>query len=399
MMELRALVYFTQFSSALGGSEYLPLTFVAELQKRCRVTLALNWPSDVGRAARTMGIPIDMPRLDVVLVKPRSRWLCRLDAILPFYRTRRLKALAKEADICISTVNMFDFGKPAHHFVFLLRHFGDNAFFDFVTHTKRSRAARFRQRLRTALAEGVLRPLLGIRSTRKLLADRREHIYPNSRYVETLMREFYGKFNSTVFYPPTTFEPAAAAVPRDPLRVVCLGQIFPEKRVAEIIGIVERARSLSGREITLRIGGPLIETPYVEKIRSLAAERPWTELAGGVYGDEKAAFLQGASFAVHAERDEAFGIVLTEYLKAGVVPVVPNEGGAPEIVGDPELAYRDDEEAARILARLVTEETFLESRRRRCAERAGEFSPNRYLEKQNRLLNAIVDAAAGEAEP
>ena len=199
MTTLRALVYFTQFTPALGGSEYLPLTAVAELQKRCRVTLALNWRSDVARAARTMGVPIDMENLEVVLVKPRSEWLRKLDAILPFYRTWQLKKLAKRSDICISTVNMFDFGKPAHHFVFLLRHFGDNAFFDFVTHTERSGLARFRQRLRTGLAEGALRPLLGVRSTRKILADRRERIYPNSYYVEKLMRDFYGDFNSTVF--------------------------------------------------------------------------------------------------------------------------------------------------------------------------------------------------------
>ena len=397
-MTPRALVYFTQFTTALGGSEYIPLTFVAELQKRCRVTLALNWRSDVGRAARTMGIPVDMDALEVVTVKPEGEFLRRLDAILPFYRTRRLKKLARNADICISTVNMFDFGKPAHHFVFLLRHFGDNAFFDFVTGTPCRGFALFRRKLRTLLAEGVLRPLLGMRSTRKILADKREHIYPNSYYVEKLMRDFYGDFTSTVFYPPTTFEPATPAPSRDPLLAVCLGQVFPEKRVAEMIGIVERARELSGRELRLRIGGPLPPTPYVEKIRKLAAARPWVELAGGVYGDAKPEFLQSAAYAIHAERDEAFGISVTEYLKAGLVPVVPDEGGAPEVVGDPELAYRDDEAAARILARLLADDRFREEKRRRCAERAKIFSFARYMESQHRLLKGIVDAAVGEAE-
>ena len=397
-MTPRALVYFTQFSTALGGSEYIPLTFVAELQKRCRVTLALNWKSDVGLAARTMGIPVDMEKLEVVLVKPKSALLRKLDAILPFYRTRRLKKLARNAEICISTVNMFDFGKPAHHFVFLLRHFGDNAFFDFVTHTRRSGFARFKQRVRTCLAEGILRPLLGMRSTRKILADRRERIYPNSRYVETLMRDFYGDFNSTVFYPPTTFEPGAPKVPRDPLKVVCLGQIFPEKRVAEIIRIVERARELAGVDAKLDIGGPLKPTRYVEKIEAMAAERPWVRLAGGVYGEDKPDFLQGATFAVHAERDEAFGISVTEYLKAGAIPVVPDEGGTPEIVADPELTYHDDEAAAKILARLFTDAAFREERRRHCAERAKLFSLAGYLAEQNKLLNGIVDAAAREAE-
>ncbi|MBQ9336019.1 MAG: glycosyltransferase [Lentisphaeria bacterium] len=396
-MTPRALVYFTQFTAALGGSEYIPLTFIAELQKRCRVTLALNWKSDVGLAARTMGIPVDMDALEIVLVKPENTLLRKLDAVLPFYRTWMLKKLAKHADLCISTVNMFDFGKPAHHFVFLLRHFGDNAFFDFVTHTKRSGFAVFRQKVRTLLAEGILRPLLGIRSTRKIIADRREHIYPNSLYVEKLMRDFYGDFNSTVFYPPTIFEPRPSAVPRDPLRVVCLGQIFPEKRVAEIIGIVGRARELSGLDVTLRIGGPLKPSPYVEKIRAMAAERPWVELAGGIYGDDKSDFLQSAAYAIHAERDEAFGISVTEYLKAGAIPLVPNEGGTVEIVDHPALTYRDDEDAARILVRLLTDEAFREECRLHCAGRAKEFTLQNYLKNQNILLNRIVDETIREA--
>ena len=103
--------------------------------------------------------------------------------------------------------------------------------------------ALFKRRFRTFVAENILRPMLGVRSTRKILADRRERIYPNSHYVEKLMRDFYGDFNSTIFYPPTTFAPGAD-VPRDPLRVICLGQIFPEKRVAEMIGIV-KDRSLA----------------------------------------------------------------------------------------------------------------------------------------------------------
>ena len=397
-MKLRALVYFTQFSAALGGSEYLPLTLVSELQKRCRVTLALNWESDVAAAARTMGIAIDMPALEVVLVKPRSGFLRRLDAVLPFYRTWQLKKLAKQADICISAANMFDFGRPAHHFVFLLRHFGDNAFFDFVTRTKRSSGAALRQKLRTILAEGILRPLLGVRSTRRILADRREHIYPNSRYVETLMRDFYGEFNSQIFYPPTTFEPGAAPPVRDPLRVVCLGQIFPEKRVTEIISIVEKARRLSGMDVTLRIGGPLGPTPYVEKVKSMAAARPWIELAGGVYGDAKSDFLQGATYAIHAERDEAFGISVTEYLKAGVIPIVPDEGGTAEVVDNAQLAYRDNAGASEILLRLLTDDAFREECRSHCAKRAAEFTLGRYLERQHALLETIVDEAEREAE-
>ena len=391
----KALIYFTQFPRELGGSEYMPLLFVAELQKTCSVTLALNWKSDVETACRLCGIPIDFSRLKVVLVKPKSPLLCKLDAILPFYRTWQLKKLAADADICISTVNMFDFGKPAHHFIYFMRMFGDNAFNDFFMHRPPlTGTALLKRKLRTFLAETVLRPLLGIRSTRRLLADPREHIYPTSRYVEKTMRDFYGPFTSTVFYPPTIFECRPGSAERDPLRVNCLGRISPEKRITEIIGIVENARRISGLPLTLHIGGGLGNDAYSEELRAAAAERDWVVLHGAVYREEKENFLLSGTYAVHAERDEAFGIAVAEYLKAGNIAIVPDEGGSQEVVSVPALTYRDPDEASRILARLLTDEAFREEQRRNCAARAERFSRQKYLEIQEKLLNGII---AGES--
>ena len=338
------------------------------------------------------GIPLDLSRLRIEYVKPKNELLKKLDSILPFYRTRRLKQLAKEADVCISAANMFDFGKPAHHFVYLLRLFGDNAFCDYLRGAPALRGmAGARRRLRTFLAENLLRPLLGIRSTRKILADPQEHIYPTSRYVEKVMRGFYGAFNSTVFYPPTIFEFSEAGLERDPFQVVCLGQLFPEKRLQDVSAIVERAREISGLDLKLSFGGPLNASAYVAELKKTAAEKPWICLAGPVYGKEKERFLLRASYAVHAERDEAFGIVAAEYLKGGLIPVVPDEGGTPEIVDNPSLTYHTVEDGARILAKLVSDEAFRSEQRRRCAERAKRFAKQTYLENQHRLLTRILE--------
>ena len=388
----RVLVYFTEFNHALGGGEYTPLSFIAELQKDCEVVLALNWRSDVVYAAETLKIPIDFSRLRIEYVKPANRFLQKLDAILPFYRTRRLKKLAKQADICISTANMFDFGKPAHHFVFLLRQFGDNAFLEHLGGRPAPTGfARFKRTFRTVLAERFLRPLLGLRSTRKILADRRERIYPNSHYVERVMHDFYGDFNGTVFYPPTVFEFTMPSPARDPLQIVCIGQLFPEKRLLEIIDMVERARGISGLDLKLTLGGSLIATDYVRKLQQVAAERSWMELAGPVYGEAKERFLLSATYAVHAERDEAFGIAITEYLKAGLIPVVPDDGGACEIVDSPPLAYHTIEDGARILARLATDDAFRAEQRQFCGERAKLFTRAAYLENQHRILQSILN--------
>lgn len=386
------LIYFTHFSKELGGSEYMPLLFLAELQKTCDVTLALNWPSDVENAARLCGVELDFSRLKTVLVKPRSKFLCKLDAVLPFYRTWQLKKLAKDADICISTVNMFDFGKPAHHFIYFLRMFGDNAFNDFFMHRRPpAGAAGLKRKLRTLLAETVLRPLLGVRSTRRILRDRRERIYPTSRYVEETMREFYGPFNSTVFYPPTIFEFHGDSVARDPLRVNCLGRIAPDKKIDEIIASVAEARQLSGLDIQLHIGGLLDDSPCSAALRETAEGNPWIHLEGAVYGTEKEKFLLAGTCAIHAERDEAFGISVTEYLKAGNIVIVPDEGGSREVADNPALTYHDRAEAARILVRVLTDEAFREEQRKNCLRRAAVFSRAAYLERQAALLAEIVN--------
>ena len=389
-----ALVYYMGFAAMPGGSEFLPLLFISELQQRgYDITLALmSIDSDLDSVAKLCNVKIDMQKIKMIGIRPRQRFLRRIDAFVPFYRVRQLKKLSKHADVCISCANMIDFGIPAHHVVILLKHFGDNSFMDFYQHKPPiSGFPLFKRKLRTFLAERFLRPLLGVRSTRKIIADKREHIYLPSRYVADIMRTFYGPFNGTVFYPPTSFDIAPMTISRNPFRVVYLGRIHPEKRITVIIGIVERSRELSGISLELLIGGCLENDSYSEMLQKTASEKPWIRLVGPVYGQEKTEFLLSGTYAIHAERDEAFGISITEYLKAGCIPVVPDEGGTPEIVDDPALTYHTDEDAAKILARLLSDDAFRRERLEHCQKRAGDFSFERYLETQHRILDNILE--------
>ena len=390
---MTALVYYTCFTSSLGGGDILPLLIVDYLQKKgISVTLALNWQSDVENAMKIIGASADMSRLSVVLVKPHSTFLRKIDAILPFYTTWQLKKLARKSDICISTANLVDFGKPAHHFVYLLRTFGDNAFVDFVNQGAHGAVRkRLSQRLKTFAAETIIRPILGVRSTRKIIANPREHIYSTSLYVERIMRAFYGTFTSTVFYPPTLFAPTEPLADKDPLKVVYIGQIFPEKRVLDIIDIVSRTRASTGKDIRLDIAGGLIDTQYVRKVREIASTCAWLSLVGYVSGEAKSRFLSSATYAIHGERDETFGISITEYLKSKIIPIVPDEGGACEIVDSKAISYRDKCQASDILSRLLTDETFKEQQLRHCVKRATLFTFQSYMNRQSAVLDRIIE--------
>ena len=382
------LLYYS-FSFAFGGGDILPLSLISALQNTSNLTVALDLTSNFERVLQLVENDVDMSKLKVVQVTPPGYEPKRHSAFVSMYRSRHLKKLARNADICISTANIMDFGKPAHHFINMLA-FGDDAFTAFVQNHFFQVHIGASAKIKRFLAESVLRPILGIRSKKSIISDKREHIYPNSHFVEKLMTEFYGPFNSHVFYPPTLFETSIPAE-RDPLKVVYIGRIIPEKRITELIEIVEKARQITKLSVQFHIAGRLDQTPsYGAKLSRMAEERDWLKFVGPQYGEEKKRFLSSGSFALHAERDEAFGISIAEYLAAGVIPIVPDEGGACEVVNNPALSYKTTEDAAAILARLLSDVLFFKEQLSLCAERAVVFSRKAYEERQKDLLERIV---------
>lgn len=391
-MTKRILICHRRSNSRYGGDCLLPLSLAAEIQKHHHVTLAVNPGFDPVDAAALFGIPLDPLALIVEHIRfenPFSSVSPAADALLA---ARRIKELAANADVCISTLNVVDFGRPGHHFICTLAAMGGKAFFDHVSGIRtRTGVRRALRRLGTAFHENAVKPLVGIRPLRAVFADPRERIYPNSAYVDGILRGYFGPFAGEIFYPPTPFDPTLRDIPREPLKVVYLGRLDPTKRIPDVIAIVERARALSGTGLELELAGEAPPGPYAEYLRRFADGRPWLRFVGPLHGREKETLLLSGTFAVHARRDEEFGIAVTEYLKAGLVPVVPAEGGAAEVVDDPALSFRDNEEAARNLARLVADAPFREARLRHCADRALLFSRTAYLERQNRLLRGILD--------
>ena len=382
---MKNVLLYYNFSYPLGGGDILPLTFASWLQSRCDLTLAVDSEAGFRKAVEAFGIPLDMERIKVAPLLPDGLGPRLHTAFWSYRRSTRLKRLAAKADLCLSAANVTDFGRPAHHFINMLSGV-DHAF------TAQSGIVRPKASIKRFLVDEVIRPLVGMRSKRRIFADGRERFYSNSRYVHDRLTAFYGDFHDTIFYPPTTYEPedSADTPPRDPLRVICLGRISPQKRILDIIDVVERARALSGKDIRLTVAGPCGSGEYATKVRQIVAARPWITLVDGVFGRAKDDLLRSGGFAVHARRDEEFGIAVTEYLKAGLIPVVPDEGGSSEVVAARELTYATNDDAAHILAHLVTDDGFRAAMQRHCARRATDFSRDAYLARQHDLLQRIL---------
>lgn len=386
------LIYYN-FSHPLGGGDILPLSFAEELQKNNHVTLAVDSIAGFERSEKAFGFALDAKRVSVVQVMPAGYRWDKHSVFFSFRRSRKLKALAKKADVCISAVNIIDFGRPAHHFINFLSGV-DRACVNAVANGGKT-ALPFVARVKRFVGNCLIRPLVGMRSKRAIILDKREHVYPNSLYAKAQLESFYGAFDGRVFYPPTLFEPGITDVGRKALRVICLGRINACKCITDVILAVEQARDISGRDIELVVAGPCNPNDaYVKRLEQMAKTCAWLFLKDGVFGREKEELLLSGTYAVHARRDEEFGISVTEYLKAGLIPIVPNEGGSCEVVDNPALTYGTNKEAAQILARLITDGAFCDEQRRRCMERARAFSRDAYLARQKELLSDIVSGGA-----
>jgi glycosyltransferase involved in cell wall biosynthesis len=384
-----ALVYFTEISKTvghIGGSEMLLFLIIQELQRRgYYVTVALQSGGDVVAGSKDYGVTIDLAALKVIHLSEGGRFLRLVDRHLKFLWQWRLRRLGPKYDVCISCANVVDFGRLGVHFVYMLTI--DEKFKEYYWGACENWWKLFRNRL-VFLRDSVVAFLSGVRMPAEIVRNSKEIILANSNYVKKCIESYYKCNIHDAFYPPTVFEPNNRQLPTlENYDIAYIGRFQHEKRVVSIIDIVKQARDKSGINFRLRLAGHCPKVNEGVEIRELAEKYPWVILEGTVVGESKACFLSECRFAIHGCKVEAFGISITEYLKAGLVPIVPIEGGSSEVVGLDDLVYNNDDVAVDILIRLATDKAFYKECLILCIKRGKEFTADAYINRQNRLLN------------
>jgi len=339
----RATVLITHPGMGHGGSEARVMWLLQILGKRYEVALLTSGPFELDRLNVAYGTSVGLDDVRLVLARTSFRLgvVSGGDAVRSACVQRLARRLGPDFDVCISGYNFIDFGRPAVQFI---------ADFSWDEEVRR------RMDGTPGGVRGIFHRVRPLRAAylraAEVLAGGRVGVPPhpsdvvvaNSRWTAALLAKRWG-IEARVIYPPVG-EPGRveARQERRPL-FVNLGRISPEKRIEEVIGIVENVRGqVPG--LTLEVMGRVPADAYGRRIRELAHSRPWVRLRGGVYGEEKWAVLQRAAYGIHACRGEAFGIAVAEMVKAGVVPFVHREGGPAEIVGDERLVYVDPADAA-----------------------------------------------------
>jgi glycosyltransferase involved in cell wall biosynthesis len=208
------------------------------------------------------------------------------------------------------------------------------------------------------------------------------------------------------------FRPAAVGSTPDntadhPPTIVFVGRIQPVKGAHVLIAAANELQR-AGKEFRVRIVGSRAFridkkiTPYEEELRRLAAPLgEKIEFQPFVDRNEIAAQYQSAAiFCMPSVWAEPFGLTLLEGMACGLATVASQRGAIPEIGADAAQYFNPAKptELARILSRLLADET------ERCAwgvkarERAEVFSWDRHYRKLCAALKPLGVPAAGAAD-
>ena len=201
----------------------------------------------------------------------------------------------------------------------------------------------------------------------------------NSRWTAAGVFRKMGVECELVYPPVPAFPPGPPWESREN-RVLTLGRWHPHKRLELAIEIVARARE-AGADLRLAFAGfwdPDGSPDYRERIRALAQGKNWIEWHEALPLAELEALAGRCRYGLHCMESEHFGIAVAELLTAGCVTLVHDSGGAPEIVDDPRLVYRDAADGGARLAALAADPDGTRALQRALRARGERFSPEAF---------------------
>lgn len=228
--------------------------------------------------------------------------------------------------------------------------------------------------------------------TRRLEADARRFLPLEAGRITTL---YYGVPKPQ---PPREEDCRAwrsrQGVPADAFTVAIFGRIEPGKGQHLLIDAVSRLLA-EGLDIHLAIVGRPMSEAYLQELQEGVDRRGLSERIHFAGFHPHPPDIMGCfDTVVLATKEETFGLVLAEAMRAGVAVIGSHAGGVPEIIEDGKTGLlftsEDAEDLARCLRRLVTEPGF----RRRLA-RAGEAFADRQFTEEGHFAR-LTELLAGQ---
>ena len=230
---------------------------------------------------------------------------------------------------------------------------------------------------------------------------RNSTVITNSEFSRTTIVNAFGLDNIYILSPPLdieTFRNAALMTNGDDERndiILVISRIAPHKKVENAIKL---AKILKDNNIGkgMKIVGNLYYYffDYYSYLKQMVIRLGLTDYITFEINaslDDLLSIIRESRVYFHPMVGEHFGIAVLEAMAAGLIPVVPNEGGLTEFVPQ-KYHYTTIEQAAEIIKYIFNHLTKIETIKisERISNSANKFSNSHYIEQFLTILNELI---------
>ena len=171
---------------------------------------------------------------------------------------------------------------------------------------------------------------------------------------------------------------------------VCIGRITPAKELEKVIEILSEVKKIFP-SIRLDIIGHIEDKRYFKKIENIMNDKPdWIKIRTNLSRKEIKESMMKFKYGIHGMKNEHFGIVILEMIKAGIIPFVANDGGQVEIVDDENLIYRDKEDAVKKIEKVLENNLLQKEILIKLQEQDKKFSKEIFIKQIKEMVNNFI---------
>ncbi|GAA0455378.1 glycosyltransferase [Halococcus dombrowskii] len=210
----------------------------------------------------------------------------------------------------------------------------------------------------------------------------------NSSWTADVVADVY-ETRPEVLHPPVDPIPCELAWEQREDGLVAVGRLAPDKRLLDVIAVVDAIRD-RGYDLHLHVVGaaPRAYRRYAERVAAAANERPYVSLERDVPRNRLEQLLCTHKYGLNMKQGEHFGMVVAEYVAAGMVAFAPASGGQQDVLGNRHDRLFDSvDEAVSLITNAMAANDPPELQPDRFAREQFQTSLRRYVNESLTALN------------
>jgi glycosyltransferase involved in cell wall biosynthesis len=226
-------------------------------------------------------------------------------------------------------------------------------------------------------------------------------VVTNSNFSKRAIEQHYGStVKPVVIYPPVDtdkFHKIALHSEDRENMILVVSRFSPDKQLENIIEIGKILINEIKIDAEIILVGNISteDRQYLEELKQLIRKYNLDDKVTarvGISFDQLLELMRKSKVYLHPLAGEPFGISIVEAMSAGLIPVVPDEGGYTEFV--PEYyQYHTHQQAADVIGKiLIASDNNMQTERTQLSEGVSKFSTNTYKADLRKVIETLLSS-------